>query len=363
MSVINRGFFDEAVQAAGEEINYLADINEDTVEESQYEIGLEGTMMHLYEAEEAWNKIQTYVAIEEFMGFKETGDTEYVLEGEKSENFFTSVINWFRSMGAKIVATFKKFFNYMASKVKSDKGFVKKFGGQIGNLVIPAGFRFKGYKFNIDSSKVQDAVDACDKFIDSKLPGLGSTIASMNDTNLTSFKNKLDEYNSQKENYKDMLKAAVVGQSGSLSDKEFGIELTKIFRSGAAMPESLAPTKSLLEEYLKYVTDHSANVKKAKESMTKIKDTINKKIKLIEDDRKGFKKDEKSPSKAVAMSYAHAKISLCKDEITYITRLNGALISALHQQNRQAKSVIYAVNARQTKAVGESAIYTRLGNF
>ena len=54
MSVINRGFFDEAVETAGQEVNYLADINEDTVEESQYEIGLEGTMMHLYEAEEAW---------------------------------------------------------------------------------------------------------------------------------------------------------------------------------------------------------------------------------------------------------------------------------------------------------------------
>lgn len=359
MSVINRGFFDEAVQTAGEEINYLADINEDTVEESQYEIGLEGTMMHLYEAEEAWNKIQTYVAIEEFMGFKETGDTEYVLEGEKSESFFTSVINWFKSMAGKVVATFKKFVNYMASKIKSDKAFIKKFDGKIKNLVIPSGFTFKGYNYSIDSAIVSKNSDKIKNYIMQKMP---RSIVSITQRATEEAKKELDSYNSQKDSIKATIKGLGVGNNKSMSEKEFGIELTKLFRSEQAVPSQISVTSSLLEEYFTYVSSHQDNVKEAKKSMEIIKGQINEAIKYVNKEKTDIKKAEKSV-KSIAMSYANAKISLYKEQISILSRVNGALISALNQRNRQAKSVIYAVNARQTKAVGESAVLTQLGNF
>ena len=357
MSVINRGFFDEAVQAAGEEINYLADINEDTVEESQYEIGLEGTMMHLYEAEEAWNKIQTYVAIEEFMGFKETGDTEYVLEEEKSEGFFTSVINWFKSMAGKVVATFKKFFAYMASKIKSDKAFIKKFKNT--NIVVPEGLYVKGYEFSTDFN-VQNVVGQCDTIINKVLI---RTVRKASQQ-VPEAKAELDHF---KSDYKAIVARmrgyAIHGRDVQLGSKEYSKELFKFFRTQQEKPTSIHIVKDSLPMYIKIVEDHATNVKAAKTSMDKIKEAINKTINQIKTDKKELDDNLEKSAKSVAFSYADAKIKLYKEKISILVQMNGALISALNQQNRQAKAIVYTVNGKQSKAVKENAIQTTLGNF
>ena len=156
---------------------------------------------------------------------------------------------------------------------------------------------------------------------------------------------------------------AIHGRDVQLGSKEYSKELFKFFRHQQEKPTSIHILKDSLASYVKIVEDHAENVKDAKKSMEKIKEAINKVIAQIKADKKALGEGNDKKAKSVAFSYADAKIKLYKEKISILTQMNGALISALNQKNRQAKAIIYAVNARQTKAVGESAIQTTLGNF
>ena len=327
--------------------DYLVDVNEDTVDESPYEPTLEGAMMHILEAEENWNAFQQAVALTELKGFTESGDVDYVLEAEQSEGFFTKAINWMRSMFEKVVQTFKKFVNYITSKVASDKHFIKKFENS--KLVVPSGFTFKGFKFNTEALKINARGTDIDKVIKKYFPlGKGSLKDADN------IIKALETYNSNKAACVDEMRAAAIGVSGQVAAKEAKIELKKMFRSGKTQPESISLSSGDLSGYINKVKSHKDAVKKAKDAMDGIKKEVNKAI----DDIKGWKSDAKSiedkKAKSAAMSYINAHVSVLKTKATLLSMVNGALISALNQENSQAKAIIYAVNAVQEKKKGDS---------
>lgn len=327
--------------------NYLVDINEDTVDESPYEPTLEGAMMHILEAEENWNAFQQAVALTELKGFTESGDVDYVLEAEQSEGFFTKAINWMRSMFGKVVQTFKKFVNYITSKVASDKHFIKKF--EQSKLVVPSGFTFKGFRFNIDAVKIDARGNAIDTVIAKYFPLQKGSLKQADNIIGT-----LEKYNSNKGACMDEMRAASIGVPGQVSAKEAKLELKKMFRSGKTQPESISVSQNDLSSYIKIVKSHKESVDAAKTSMDKIKEQINKAIDNIKGWKSDIKNIEDKKAKSAAMSYINAHISALKSKATLLSMVNGALISALNQQNSQAKSLVYAVNAVQEKKKGDS---------
>ena len=345
--MINNRNFEQFVETSVNE-NYLADINEDTVDESEYEVGIVGTMRHICENEETWNQIQQAIALTELKGFIETGDVEYVIEGVNFKEMFDKIIAWFRKAFATVIAAFKKFVAYITSKIKTDKGFIKKFGSSAANLAIPKGFQFKGYVFTNcdDANFISDADKRIESYINSVL---GKTIdQAMSDPEST--KAELDEYKSNYENILGIMrrKALMGGNNPIDKGKDYKISMVKLFRNNSQIPVMLDVTQEMLKESIQIVSDHSKNVKAAKESMNKIKDSINKIIGEIKKARNDIDKSDKA-AKSAGQSYANAKIKLNQQRTTILTKLNGELITALHQRNSQAKSLVYAVYATQGK--------------
>jgi hypothetical protein len=329
--------------------DYVADITMDSVEESAYEPTMEGTLMHLLEAEENWNQIQEAIAFSELKGFMESGDPEYVLEAEQSEGMFTTVINWFKSMLAKIAAILKKFVNYMASKVASDKQFIKKFESIKGDLVIPSGFKFKGFNFSFNydlatgNSKMTSIIDSTFN----RAPGNNSA---------SEIKSVTDQIKSGKKSFSAKLRAAALGKSGNMEEKEFRTELKKMFRSNSATPTQISVSKSDIDKYFNCVSSHKDAVKMAKDNLKKFKDITNSSIDMVKTTKEHIKDTKDKKDRSAYMTYCNMKISAYKEKYTILSRVNGALIDALNQQNRQAKSVLYAINGRQKTKFDESTI-------
>ena len=329
--------------------NYLADINEETVEESPYEPTFEGAMMHILEAEENWSKFQQATALTELKGFTESGDVEYVLEAEQSESFFTKAINWMRSMFAKVVQTFKKFVNYISGKVATDKHFNKKFENT--KLTVPNGFTFKGFRFSTNALNMDTRAKEIDKVIKEYFP-----LQQGNLKDADNIIKSLEKYNSNKNACIDEMRAASIMGTGQISAKEAKLELNKLFRSGKTQPEAISISSSDLTYYINKVKSHKDAVGAAKKSMDTIKTQVNAAIDDIKKWQSDVKTIQDKKAKSVAMSYINAHISALRTKATLLGVVNTALIGALNQENRQAKSVIYAVNAVQDKKKGTTDV-------
>lgn len=321
-------------------IDYLEDINEDTVEESQYEPTVEGAMMHIMEAEENWNKFQQAVALTELKGFKESGDVDFVLEAEQGESFFSKAIGWFKSMWGKIVQTYKKFVSYMMAKVSSDKQFIKKFEGA--KINVPSGFKFKGYVYDFTFT-LAEAGSKIDSVINQYFK------LTSNDLNNTEEVQKaLQDFNSNKNTVFGKMRGAVIGKD-SATNSEFRKELQKKFRGGKDKPEEFSVSNGDIPGYIKIVKSHADAVSKAKSAMDDMKKDINKAIGDINGWKAGVKKLSDKKAKSSAMSYINAHISVLKNKATMLSVANAELIGNLNTQNKQVKAVLYQIDSMSSK--------------
>lgn len=338
-------------------VDHLVDINEETVQESQYEIGIEGALAHVYESQLNWNRIEEAINYTELTGFNATGDVDYVMESGKMKQMFDKIIEWFKSMWAKFVSGFKKFTSFIMSKIKSDKGFIKKFKEM--KLTVQSDMPpLKIFKYTIDAN--HSSLEAeLRKYCDSVMKRDIKSIMGSNE--LKDIAREVENVRSDMGNHIGTMRGIVcTGSSGSsISERDFVMRLKAKFRNGSTKPQEVKITQSDVAEYLKIVEDSNTTIKSAKDALAAIKKNINSCIDGVKSAKNNLSGDDKSgKAKSIATNYANTKIKLLRSQVQVLAKYNGQLISALTERNRTAKYVIYNVAGRQKKeTTNESTMY------
>jgi len=164
----------------------------ENINESPYDLGIGGALMHVYENECNYNAIMKAAAISEMRYYNETGGDLFVQEAGALSGFFEKVKAFFKKVIEKIKSIFKKFVAKINQFTMKDKDFVKKYRDQIARKNL-TDFEFDGYKFagnlagklnltvpantliaGVDHTKDSDAInDVCEtnrgKIIDGKV--------------------------------------------------------------------------------------------------------------------------------------------------------------------------------------------------
>ena len=122
-------------------------VNMEAVQESPYELGLEGALMHVYENECNYNALMRAVGLSEMRYYQETGKDLFVNEAGALGNFIEKAKTLFKKVIEKIAMIAKKFMAKINSYVVSDKDFVKKYEKDLLRRDLGS-MKFTGWKFS-----------------------------------------------------------------------------------------------------------------------------------------------------------------------------------------------------------------------
>lgn len=301
--------------------------------ECMHEPGLEGAYAIVAESEANYNKIMQAVGVAELAVFESTG-TEMVYEAADVKGFFGKVKEFFVNLWEKIKGLFKKFFAMFDSYVKSDKDFVNKYKKHLLS-VNTRDFKYKGYNFTIDAVSVNKADSAIDKLI----PGMDNKEALL----------KIED----RAELVEKMRGAAIGES-SLEAGEFSKELFKKLRSGEDTKEELdnisvtdllmaiSENSNLKKEAEKNFKDIEKSIKEAIKATGKLQDRI---IKLVPD-----KSDENMTAlRAETIKAASTHVANLKDKLAIVQLVNGAILTAIKDKNRQSKAICTALMTYKPK--------------
>ena len=303
-------------------------ISHDAVQESQYDLGIGGALMHVYENECNFNALMRAAALSEMKYYNENGGDLFVQEAgafsgfvEKAKAFFLKVIEKIKSIGKKFVAKINQYS-------MSDKDFVKKYQKDLLTRDL-RDFEFEGYKFpawsgntsytGTVSSVKADGSDNQDDLND---------IIEKNRGNIVSGSPMTES------EYRDALKEKLYGDKDTI--------------------------KVTIREQLGIISDTSKLTKEAekeeKDTIKAVEDMIKELDKASKETVKGIgmdKTDAENTAKANAVKFINNKITVYKALSNDLTVYFGAKVKALADKNRQAKAI--CVKALSYKYKNESA--------
>lgn len=320
----------------------------------------EAALCNILEADINYNNIMEAVALEE-MDYYEAHGTEIVYEAGGLSGFFAKVKAFFVNLYQKIKGLFKKFIAMIDSYAKNDKSFVEKYRKHL-LTVNTRGFEYKGYDFNDaaisgTAGKIENAMDKA--YSVTGLPSITSVNAGSADVS-----KNLAAVEDQTETVDKMRAAALsgIGASGAGTSADSS-EMTKTlfihFRKDDA--------KSTLEgvnvsTQLSYITNYANDKKAAEKSFKSLEKTINATLKSL--DRMEKEASDKVPgenqtAQSNHVRLIHAVITFTKHKLSIGQTINGALLTALKDRSRQAKSICVALMNYKPK--NESAGYYEEG--
>lgn len=319
------------------------------IQESQYELGLEGALMHVYENECNYNAIIKSVGLSELRYYQETGKDLFVHEAGAFKGFIEKVKKYFQMVIDKIKSIFKKFAAVMAKYTMSDKDFVKKYKDQtLRNIANAEDFEVSAYTF-----------DTLDNFVDTlnKSDAIYATVLS----NIESAGNAAGTGTTKEggldsegiENEKDNLRGKIIaGTSGGspLDSSEFREELNKKCYGNDGDKEDIKITTAYMRAQFDYIENTKKAVDEANKVQKKLTDTIGKIIKTLDKLPEKYAKvsGATEENKSNQAKYVNNKIDLLKAASNDYTAAFGAAVGALKARNRQAKAI--AVKALSYKA-------------
>lgn len=303
-------------------------ISHNAVKESQYDLGIGGALMHVYENECNFNALMKAAALSEMKYYNENGGDLFVQEAgafkgfiEKAKAFFLKVIEKIKSIGKKFLAKINQY-------TMSDKDFVKKYQKELLTRDL-RDFEFEGYEFpawngntsygDAVSSVKNDGSDTQDDLND---------IIEKNRGNIV-FGGAMTE-----SEYRDTLKEKLYGDKDTI--------------------------KVVIRDQLSIISDTS---KLTKEAEKEEKDTVKAVENMIKELDKASKEvtksismtntDDENTNRANAIKYMNNKITVFKALSNDLTVYFGAKVKALADKNRQAKAI--CVKALSYKYKNESA--------
>lgn len=284
------------------------------VQESQYDLGIGGALMHVYENECNYNALMKAVALSEMKYYNETGGDLFVQEAgafkgfiEKAKAFFHKVIEKIKSIGKKFVAKINQY-------TMSDKDFVKKYQKDLFTRDLKD-FEFDGYAFpqydgNLSVEKAYDGISEDGSDDSDKL-------------------NDIMERN----------RGNIVGGS-AMTESEFRTELHDKFYGDKDT------IKVSIRNELGIISETSKLIKEANKNEKTIVDGINKFIKDLDKDASALNKsinikasDEENKTNNELIRYENNVISVAKSLSNDFTVYYGAKVKALADRNRQAKAI------------------------
>lgn len=313
-------------------------LNEETYIECAQEPGIEAAYTMIAESEQNYNNMMKMIGIQELNVFETTGQ-EMVYEAVDIKGFIAAAKKFFLNIWEKIKGLFKKFFSMFDAAVKNDKEFLKKYNKELtlasSNL---KDFEFEGFNFKLDAVSVVQA--------ESNMNGYLSKVFITSDVE-KSIENYKDE------DLEDKMRGAAIGK-GDLTQAELAKELFSLLRSGEDSKETISSIS--LVKYMNEI-EGSANAKKrAEKSFKEIKKAIDDIIKMLEKEERDLLKE-----KNVNLEFQSKKIKDCnnmiaaeKTKLSILQTVNGAILTAIKDQNKQARSV--CVKAMSYKPKNESGL-------
>lgn len=329
--------------------NTVTDLDLTGIQECQYEPDMSGALAIIGESEQNYNILMKSIGIAELNYFEENGQ-EVVYVEESASAFFETVKKFFISLWEKIKGLFKKFFAMMDSYTKSDKAFVEKYKKHLLG-VDTRDFTYNGYEFGPDKTdmKIESVISRLDTVI-------GEYVKDGNNEDTVKNIEKKDDA------IEKMLGTAL-GDT-SLTRSEFSKELFKKFRKGEDSKQEL--DKIDVSDLMAIILGTKDITKTAKDNYKGIEKDIKDAIKEIENkekelsknlvvkDNDGHLKNPDTKNNGIAMRAIHFKIELMKEKQNIVQTVNGASLTAIRDQNRQAKAI--CVSLMNYKPKNESGI-------
>lgn len=333
--------------------NYLEDI---VVEASEKDPGLKGAMELVIENELNYNAIMKAIGMDEIRAYAESG-TDVILESSVS-GFFAKMREFFRKAYEKIKSLFKTFIAVLDSWIKNDSDFVKKYRSTL-IKINTKDFSFKGYRFKARELNLSKAGDSMEKVLNDI--GLRDSKIVVDGSAREAHQKAVRDWNSNKEDYIELLRGAALGESGKKYDhKEFMDKLTSKLRDGEDSPIEI--TNININEYLEIISTFKSAKKEAEDDFRAAEKKINEIIKSLNNQEKQITESlnsvEKDKQEAIvdAIRYASTASSAYKTIVNLLQTIQGAKMSAMKQENRQAKAV--CVKLLRYKPKDESFAYS-----
>ena len=335
------------------EMNTNTTVSYETVQESPYELGIGGALMHVYENECNYNALMKAATLSEMKYYNETGKSLFVQEAGAFSSFISKAKDFFKKVIEKIKSICKKFVAKIRQYTASDKDFVKKYQNEI---IMKQSklkdFEFDGYKFT----------------------GIDTAITTKDINTLTG---NIDG-SSNSDDINDKIEAnrpTIIGKSGSMTESEFRDALNELFKGDKESINNID-----LSEQLRYISDTKKAIDDAERAEKNITDSINKSIKEMENLSKALvtarvEKDTPRAGKvlksedraaynvgdanATQMENGANKlnnmIKLYRAYCNDLTITYGAKVKALNDRNRQARAIcIKALSYKHEAAMVES---------
>ena len=336
--------------------------NWDAIQESPYEVGLEGALMHVYENECNYNAIMKAAGIAELAYFKENGGDLFVQEASAGVGLIDRFIAFFKKVWEKIKQMCKKFVMKLTSLAGDDKKWAKKYRSQI--LSNFQAFKFNGYPYPMNVPRFEDAATFVDKVGD-------ITKAADDNTRYASDKMSSED----KDDIVSSMRASICKASGSFDDKEYKDELHKMLYGESK--EDIDITSNFITTALNNIENVSKDIKDAQDAEKKLTDKIKKFIDDLTKVKNKISKDiggtQANPDDNDTITVKQDRMSSISDIIDInksfsqlATTAYGAYIGALKDRNRQNKAIcVKALNSKSNKRlekVGESAEYDIFAN-
>jgi hypothetical protein len=130
----------------------------EAVQESPYELGIGGALMHVYENECNYNALMKAAALSEMKYYNENGGDLFVQEAGAFAGFITKAKEFFKKVIEKIKSIAKKFVAKINQFSMKDKDFVKKYQADLVRRDL-SGMEFNGYKFPLTKGNIRGIED------------------------------------------------------------------------------------------------------------------------------------------------------------------------------------------------------------
>ena len=300
----------------------------EAVQESPYELGIGGALMHVYENECNYNAIMKAAALSEMKYYNETGGDLFVQEAGALRGLAERIKSYFKKVIEKIKSIAKKFMAMIHQFTMKDKDFVKKYQKDLLTRDLKD-FEYDGYKFPLKEGKIA---------------------ASLR----TDVKNDTDD-----DDINDMIeknRGGILGGS-SMTESEFRDELKEyLYGDKESFPVSIRTELNIISstnDLIKKAEKEQKTAEKAIEDIikdiTKKSDEISKTI--------DYKEDETiSKNKTYKIARLDKVAKIYRAYANDITVYYGAFTKALKDRRAQAKAIcVKALSYKHEAATLESS--------
>ena len=346
-------------------INDVLDVNLEAYDaiECNSEYFVEAAIKSVVEGEENYNNIMQAVGISEYCYFEENG-VEMVYEAADIKGFIGKIKQFFINLWQKIKGLFNKFCALFDSYTKSDKDFVNKYRRHL-LTVNMRDFEFKGFKFSdnkIDSVNIEKVYAAAAGVASSKLDA-----SNLNDEKILELAD--GDKSEVVEKMRGKALDAVGGSYSQYDASEFSKELFMVFRDNEDSKVTLENIS--IADQLGYIVNSKDAIKTAEKAYKALDKTIKQILKDLDKAEKELVKTvpnkenkDESEIQTKKIRVSNSIIYFVKEALSISQTVNGALLTALKDRNRQAKSIcVAAMNYKPKNESVDYAGYSESGSL